>query len=111
MIFHPSNTVISLFEDCHQRLWVGTSEGLHLYLKDKNCFKRFVHSDNDPMSISDNSIRTITEDNNRNLWFGTNDGGISQLQQDGRSFKNYRHAVWHTSQSGYILSALLPGSN
>lgn len=84
-----SNVIVALFEDSHQRLWVGTNEGLHLYLRDKNCFKRFIHSDNDPSSIPDKVIRAIAEDKNRNLWIGTNDGGISRLLPDGESFKNF----------------------
>lgn len=82
-----SLTVLSLFEDSRQRLWVGTNAGLHRYVKADN-FVKYTHSDLSPTSIADDRIRAITEDSVGSLWFGTTKG-LSKLMADGVNFRNY----------------------
>jgi len=83
-----TKTVLSIFEDSRQRLWVGTNAGLNRYVETSNRFIEFKHVDGVPSSIAGNAVRSITEDSNKNLWFG-NINGLSQLMSDGTSFKNF----------------------
>jgi signal transduction histidine kinase/ligand-binding sensor domain-containing protein/AraC-like DNA-binding protein len=83
-----SNTILSIFVDSRQRVWIGTNAGLNLFEKHTNKFVRFLHSNSDPTSVADNVVRSITEDPNGNIWFGTNNG-LSKLQADGKTFTNY----------------------
>jgi ligand-binding sensor domain-containing protein len=88
-----NDAIISLFEDSHNRIWVGTITGLYLYLGSGTNFKKFAHDANDPNSVSDKIVRSIAEDANGNLWFGTNDGGLNMLLPDGRNFKHFRYSA------------------
>lgn len=83
-----TNTVLSIFEDSRQRLWIGTNAGLNCYVERDNRFIRYTHSDTSPTSIVDNRIRAITEDSIGNVWFGTANG-LSKLMHDGIKFKNF----------------------
>jgi signal transduction histidine kinase/ligand-binding sensor domain-containing protein/DNA-binding response OmpR family regulator len=86
----PDHVIVSLFEDSHHRMWVGTSKGLYLYNWKTNRFTHFVHQDADPLSLSGNVIKTIREDQQGNLWFGTF-SGLNQLLPDGKSFRAFKH--------------------
>ena len=49
-----------LYEDSKGTLWVGTyGGGLHKYNRECDCFKRYVHDNNDPESVSFNEITVI----------------------------------------------------
>ena len=67
--------IFSIFEDSHDRLWVGTlSYGLYVYNPQKNNFSLF----NDSTGLIDNhlSVFGITEDKEHSLWLNTTSGFI-----------------------------------
>lgn len=62
-------------EDKFGNFWIGTDrEGLKLVDKETKSVRQFVRDDNDPNSISDNTIWSIAEDNEDNLLIGTENG-------------------------------------
>ncbi len=74
-----SGTITVLFEDSKGKIWVGTTNGLHLMLdREKGIFKRFGKSSGFP----DASIAAILEDANGKLWVSTN-AGISLFDPEG----------------------------
>ncbi|MFT4924846.1 MAG: signal transduction histidine kinase/ligand-binding sensor domain-containing protein [Phenylobacterium sp.] len=58
-------------------IWLGTNDGLIRF--DGYSSKHFVHDDNNPHSISHNSIIDIVEDKQHNLWLGTFGGGLNKF--------------------------------
>lgn len=68
-----TNTVLCLYMDSRQRLWVGT-EGGGLYLYDR-AGKRFVPKSRE-YAIPGDMVASIEEDGKGNLWLGTNEGLI-----------------------------------
>jgi len=56
-----SNSVLSLFEDKQQRLWVGTYKGLYVYDAFNEKFSLFN-------KIPQGEVRSISGDNKNNLW-------------------------------------------
>ncbi len=73
------NTVRVIFEDRNRNLWLGTdAAGLSLAKRDGYgniiSFENFAYNDDDPTSISSNSIKTIWEDESGYLWLGTPNG-------------------------------------
>lgn len=93
-----SNTVLSIFDDSRQQLWIGTNVGLSRYMESNHGFLKFIHSDTEPNSIAGKAVRTITEDSSWNLWFGTTNG-LSRLMPDGASFTNYTFNKVDTNES------------
>ncbi len=80
-----SNQVRSIKCDSDSNLWVATSFGLNLLLKDSlqdnNIkFRTFIKEVNNPSSINYNDIIEIYEDSGHQLWFGTFGGGVSSVQ-------------------------------
>jgi signal transduction histidine kinase/ligand-binding sensor domain-containing protein/DNA-binding response OmpR family regulator len=65
-----SNLIYTVFIDSKRNLWVGTDNGLNLYLPDKDKFRYFQMKD----GLPDNAVRSITEDKQGNLWLGTYKG-------------------------------------
>ncbi|ALJ01173.1 hybrid sensor histidine kinase/response regulator transcription factor [Rufibacter tibetensis] len=74
-----SNSVLSIFRDSRQKMWVGTNEGLNLFDPRTNSFRLFTKEN----GLSDNIILNILEDKQHNLWIST-PNGISKLEMTGR---------------------------
>ena len=100
------NLIQSIFEDKAGNLWVGTyGSGLCKlpqanrkvldWTKDdltnvKLSFTRFKAKPDDPTTISNNRIWSITEDNDGNLWIATNHY-LSKLDTRTDRFTHYKH--------------------
>ena len=72
-----SNTVLTIFEDSHSRMWFGTSNGVTRY--DGKNFQTFTTED----GLAQNTIGIILEDRNGILWFG--DGVLSSFLERGKT--------------------------
>src|SRR5690606_19239218 len=64
-----SSLIFSSYFDSKNRLWVGTEEGLNLYDRDKDRFRRIPLMDNERIGNSI-SISSLQEDNEGNLYIG-----------------------------------------
>lgn len=80
--------VSCIYEDRKHLMWIGTANGLFQYNPASKSAKEFLHSDQDPLSLSGNFVRAVTEDNDGNIWVGT-DGGVSMLKKGTTQFVNY----------------------
>lgn len=78
------NHVSSFFHDKQDRMWIGTSQGLNLFNKKEQKFKRYTTED----GLPNNVIYTILADANGNVWLATN-RGLSCLNPENNSFRNF----------------------
>lgn len=82
----------TLFRDSHDKIWLGTSNGLYSYSPQED---QFVI--NNPLTeknhhqIEAKVIRTIAEDKNKNLWLGTEDG-IFIFTPETHHLRRYSHS-------------------
>jgi len=80
--------VTDIYLDDQNVFWVGTySDGINKANLDAKPFHSFYHIPNNPNTIIDNHVRTITGDLKGNLWVGTRARGITIISPD----KSYRH--------------------
>lgn len=72
----PSNYISALLENQDgSGLWVGTREsGLSYYDLKNRTFKNYFSNIIDPLSISDNRIKSLAFDHQNRLWVGTENG-------------------------------------
>ncbi len=84
------NSVRVVFEDSQGRLWIGTRNGLNLFNRKTETFKRYLHNAADPNSISNNFVyASIIEDKQGMLWIGTYGGGLNRLNPETGVFDHY----------------------
>jgi len=69
-----SGQILKIYVDSKNNVWIGSSNGLHLYVRKDNSFINYYHDENNPNSISSDVIRPILEDNAGRLWIGTSAG-------------------------------------
>lgn len=81
------NTITSLFMDSAGMLWIGTQDGLHSY--NGYNFNLFIHSPNNPSSISESFISDIIQDAEGYLWIGTFSQGINRLDLNTGTFERF----------------------
>lgn len=69
-------------------LWLGTNNGLDFMDLATKKFIHYVHTENDPQSISDNTIRNVFIDSKGNVWSGT-ENGLNLFDRETKKFKYY----------------------
>jgi diguanylate cyclase (GGDEF)-like protein len=72
-------------------LWIGTNNGLIRLDTNSGAFEHYVHSADDPGSISGHQVRTILEDSRGMLWVGTYADGLNRFNPGTGSFDHYRN--------------------
>ena len=109
-----SDYIRVLKSDGYGRLWVGTYDGLSVYENITGTFSEYRHNEN-PNSLSHNSIWSIFIDNQDGVWIGTYFGGVNyynsysdrfsriQLQQsDNNEIYGFVSCIKTDSRSGVI---------
>jgi len=98
-----SDVIVSLLVDQQQQLWIGTYlGGLNRLVNGR--FTRFVHRDDQPTSLANNSVWELFEDSQRNFWIGTLGGGLDRLNKATGRFDHYRPPETNYLHSEYISS-------
>jgi ligand-binding sensor domain-containing protein len=83
------NDWVTEFMESHNgEIWIATGYGVYLINKEKEELLHFRHLEEEPKSISNNSIVTIFEDSKHNLWFGT-ESGLDIFNRDSNDFSLY----------------------
>ncbi len=81
----PDNSLSAFLFDGNDKIWIGSTEsGLYHCKLDGSLIKAYTTDD----GLTDNSIRGIISDNHNDLWISTSNG-LSQLNQDRQTFRNY----------------------
>lgn len=102
--------VRSICEDYLGNLWVGTYKGLYVVNKNHTNISHFVHDQNNPNSLSQNSIYKIYEDNKGDMWIGTYAGGISYHDRSYDNFKHFSSGTNNTKLNYKVVSSILEDS-
>ena len=67
-----SSNILSIVQDHHGFIWIGTYDGLHRY--DSKKLKVYQNRASEPKSLADNLIRSLYIDEENNMFVGTNTG-------------------------------------
>jgi ligand-binding sensor domain-containing protein/signal transduction histidine kinase/CheY-like chemotaxis protein/AraC-like DNA-binding protein len=79
-----SNNVQCLYRDSFGFLWIASWDGLTRW--DGHQYRKYVHQDKDPGSISQNIVYCVFEDSQRRLWIGSI-GGLDLYHRETDSFE------------------------
>ncbi|WP_346880910.1 two-component regulator propeller domain-containing protein [uncultured Algibacter sp.] len=80
-----SSLVLSSYLDSENKLWFGTEDGLNLYDRENDRFKRIPNSEFNEDDKSNISINSLKEDTHGNLFIGTLNLGLFKMSL--RDFK------------------------
>jgi ligand-binding sensor domain-containing protein len=99
-----------IFQDSRGLIWIGTDDGLNKY--DGYNFIIFKPEQDNPRSIGNSRILSITEDKSGNLWIGTNGGGLNKYDRREDRFYSFMPGKKDSvSIAGLIVYCLLPMSD
>jgi signal transduction histidine kinase/ligand-binding sensor domain-containing protein/AraC-like DNA-binding protein/CheY-like chemotaxis protein len=87
----------SIYCDTRSELWIGSADGLNLWIDKENRFQRIVLPSSENGKNKPVTIRKIYEDKQGNLWIGTNHGLY---------IKSYDNPDFHKCDLSYGLSQL-----
>ncbi len=79
--------VLTILQNKTGFLWFGTFSGLNRY--DGKSVKVFRYDPDDPNSLSDNAIRSISEDSSGIFWIGTENGGFNRFDPETEKSTRY----------------------
>lgn len=84
------NFIFSFCEEDKNHIWIGTDgAGLRYWNRNNSTFKNYLHSSDNPLSISDNFVTSIVKNVNDNIWISTWFGGVNLFNQNARTFKHF----------------------
>lgn len=92
-----SDTISTVYPDGTGKLWVGTGgfslpgAGLNLFDPETSRVERILHDENDPDSLSSDTVMRILTDSQGQTWFGTWGGGLDLLHRDGDELEFIHH--------------------
>lgn len=81
-----SSMIISIFQDYHGFVWVGTEYGLNRF--DGYRYINYLHDRKDSTTIVDNTVVSFMNDKQHNLWIGTN-RGLVKYNYASNNFRTY----------------------
>ena len=79
--------VHNILVDRNGCIWVGAENGLHIY--DHGRVTNLEHIPNDPYSLSDNAIYSITQDRDGGVWIGSYFGGVNYYSSYSSQFDKF----------------------
>lgn len=82
------SAIDAIFQDSIGFIWMGGENGLVRY--DGYSFRVYRNQPDNPASLSDNTIWTITEDANGDLWIAT-EGGVNRFNRQADNFTRFIH--------------------
>ena len=106
----PFDVVWKTYQDRNNRIWVGTGEGLGLYVPEQD---HFIFYKNDPAnasSLSFNVVLDMAEDNEGNLWVATRGGGLNKFEEKTHSFSHINQSNGLESDAVLSLAADTAGN-
>ncbi len=84
-------SIWSIDESDNNELWLGTGFGLARLNKKTGKTIFYEPNENDPTSISTNSVLEVLDDGNGNIWAGTWSGGLNRLDLATGEFEHFTH--------------------
>lgn len=82
--------VTTVVEDwLHDRVWIGTYNGLNVLDKKSGEFQHYFSNSLDPRSLNNDKVEKLFLDRSGELWIGTN-GGTNHLNLRGEPFRSIR---------------------
>ncbi|PVH26689.1 hypothetical protein DC487_03500 [Sphingobacterium corticibacter] len=79
--------VRDIIEVDQDQLWIATEMGLVIYDKQKDTYSIQRHEKDNPWSLSDNALYTITKDHQQGVWIGTFFGGLNYYHRQHNFFE------------------------
>jgi len=68
--------ILSLFVDSKNNLWIGTSNGIYVWLVNEKKYTCYLFDKINDSGVGKNAIISIFESKDGNVWIGSNGGGI-----------------------------------
>jgi len=99
--------VRTIQQDYLGNLWVGTYNGLYIMNGNKSSIVHALHDENDPNSLSQNSVYKIFEDSQANIWVGTYAGGINFYDRSYDLFKNFSSGTNNSKLNYKVVSSII----
>lgn len=87
--------VNTLFEDSEGKIWIGTENGLNILSIKGEVWEvtQIQHKLGDKISLSHNTVYSITETEEHEVWIGTNGGGISVFGLAGNFKRSIKYGL------------------
>lgn len=91
-----SKSIYCFMEDERGTIWMGSKwDGIFKLKREGNDrfkIQRFAREDNNPFSLSNNSIYSIIQDNRKRIWIGTYGGGLNLLEETSEGEVRFLHS-------------------
>ncbi|WP_242206090.1 hybrid sensor histidine kinase/response regulator transcription factor [Aestuariivivens insulae] len=106
-----TSAVRTICEDYSGNLWIGTYTGIYILNSEKQTITHIVHDENNPKSLSQNSVYKIFLDSRADIWIGTWAGGVNFYDKSFDTFKLFSAGDNNTMLNYKVVSAIVEDPN
>lgn len=93
-----SNRTLALYEDASEDIWIGTIEGLNLYIPRTGGFLRYTQTNT---SMQDDAVVSIFQSREGKYWVGTMSGLASGMKTEFQRFDRSKGNLSHDSVNAF----------
>jgi len=84
-----SGSILRILPVRDGKVWVGTTKGLHCLTPETGEVVWLGHDPQDPASLGPGFVTALLEDRQGRLWAGTGEGGLQELDRNGRVLRRF----------------------
>lgn len=102
---------VDILEDKNRDIWIATADdGLFYFSRVKQKLYHYKHDEQDPHSLSQDKLTTLSEDRYGNIWAGTDSQGIVRFSKKTEKFIRYMASDESGSISGNVIQKIFRDS-
>jgi len=95
----------AIAEDSSHRLWIGSLNGVYVFDRDTYTYLNYRWNQDDPSSLSDNSVRSLCCDKSGNMWVGTANG-LNLFDSNQKKFRVFYAEKNNHSLAGNFVTSI-----
>ena len=98
---------VDILEDKDKEIWIATADnGIFRFSKKDEQLKQYTQDSEDPNSLAQNKITTLSRGTEDDIWIGTDNRGVSRFSKKTDTFTNYQANDDSSALSGNAIQKI-----
>lgn len=86
----PANSIINLYKDKYNNIWAGSVRNGLINIRETSMMTYSSGSQNNPSTLSDETVLCLYKEDKNKIWIGTDGGGINLFNPEKQHFTHFK---------------------